>query len=162
MRGIFFSVLALIVVLLTALGIMIFRPSMWKQAAAQFSALAGKSEPAVSPDKASPFTKEEPREDTSRHFTSRIIVPTDDSTVLPTAQSAIAQPSYRFPRDAEIIVGSGKSELLTTFGPPQATITGAELGQLHERLVYLDHVTGEETIIQFLNGKVRNARTYRR
>ena len=70
--------------------------------------------------------------------------------------------AYVFPRDEAVAIETPKSDILAAFGPAQATVTGADLGQLHERMVYVNRSTGEETVILFLNGKVRTIRTYRR
>jgi hypothetical protein len=162
MRGIFFSILALIAVLLTALGLMIFRPSVWRQASAQISALAGKAPSTDAADKTSPFKEDEQKDDTKRHFTSRIVGPAEDQEIPALGPPDNAKPSYRFPRDGEIVVGTSKSDVLAAFGPARVTVTGADLGQLYERLVYTDQSTGEETLVIIRNGKVFTSRTYRR
>lgn len=162
MRRLFFSVLALIAVLLTALGLMVFKPSWWNQATVGLSLLRVNSASAVSSDRASPFAKDEPREDTKRHFTSRILGPADVPGAPAPGQPIPIKPAYSFPREPEVAVGTSKSDVLAAFGQAQATVTGADLGQLYERLLYVDQSSGEETLIVFLNGKVRAVRTYRR
>ncbi len=65
-----------------------------------------------------------------------------------------------FPLAQEIIKGMTKSAVLASFGPPEATVTGADLGQLRERLLYLDALTTRKTLIFFVDGDVIRAETY--
>jgi len=53
-----------------------------------------------------------------------------------------------------------RSAVLANFGPPDATVTGADVGQLRERLIYLDAPTRRKTSILLVDGKVIGAETY--
>lgn len=57
------------------------------------------------------------------------------------------------------MTGVLKSEVVTTFGAPDATVVGADR-QLQERLVYVDATTGRKTMIFIVDGKVTGAETY--
>jgi len=59
----------------------------------------------------------------------------------------------------EIQSGTARSALVALFGPPQATVAGADLGQLQERLIYLDPPTKRRTLISLVNGSVTFAET---
>ena len=55
-----------------------------------------------------------------------------------------------------------KSAVLASFAATAATVTGADVGQLLERLVYLDTSTRTTTTIYFMDGKVIRAETFTR
>jgi len=54
--------------------------------------------------------------------------------------------------------GMAKSSIMATFGPPEATVSGAD-GQLRERLVYVDKKTGRKTFVFLANGNVSSVET---
>ena len=66
----------------------------------------------------------------------------------------------RFPLAQEVIQGMKKSAVLASFGPPEATVTGADVGKLFERLLYRDASTRRTTLIFFVDGNVIRAETY--
>ena len=66
----------------------------------------------------------------------------------------------RFPMAQEIIKGMTKSSVLASFTTPAATVTGADVAQLLERLIYLDESSKRTTSIYFVDGKVIRAETY--
>ena len=66
----------------------------------------------------------------------------------------------RFPLAQEIIKGTTKSAVLASFATPAATVSGADVGQLLERLIYLDASSKRTTSIYFVDGKVIRAETY--
>ena len=68
----------------------------------------------------------------------------------------------RFPLAQEIIKGMTKSAVLASFAAPAATVTGADVGQLLERLIYLDASSKRTTSIYFVDGKVIRAETFTR
>jgi hypothetical protein len=55
-----------------------------------------------------------------------------------------------------------KADVLASFAAPAATVTGADAGQLLERLLYLDASTRRTTLIYFMDGKVIRAETFTR
>ena len=67
---------------------------------------------------------------------------------------------YRFPTRGEITIGATKADTLAIFGPPQASVAGADRGQLQERMIYTEKSTGKNTIIAVINGKVTSADTF--
>jgi len=158
MRRIFLLIFALIVVLVACTGLLLYRPSVWPAAAARIGASPFGSPPA---DRESPFAMPEPKPTVT-------IVPTP---VPPSDAAQWAKPvspenavsasvEYRFPTRTDIRVGTSKPEILASFGPPQATVTGADRGQLQERMIYTERSTGKKTLIAVVNGKVTSAETY--
>jgi len=156
MRRIFPLVFALIVVLLACIGLLLYRPSLWPEVAAQIGAY-----PVEAPargERESPFAKVEPQ--------IKVQLPTlppPDTTQQqkPTpVENATSTPAvYRFPTGADIKIGATKPDIIAIFGPPQVGVTGADRGQLQERLIYTDRSTGQRTTIAVVNGKVTSAET---
>jgi len=66
---------------------------------------------------------------------------------------------YRFPLADEIQSGTARTTVMARFGPPLATVTGADRGQLLERLIYADKANNRRTQIWLVNGKVTAAET---
>jgi hypothetical protein len=66
----------------------------------------------------------------------------------------------RFPVAQDISKGMTKSSVLASFATPAATVTGADVAQLLERLVYLDPSSKRTTAIYFVDGKVFRAETH--
>ena len=156
MRGLFFSVLALIAVLLIALGMMVFRPSWWNQATASLSRFGAAPTSTVSTDRAARLRNRSPDQIPST-------IRTSESSHQTVGRKACrprfpCPPSGRpmsFRETRRLPLRLLSRTFSAAFGPAQATVTGADLGQLHERMVYVNRSTGEETVILFLNGKVR-------
>jgi hypothetical protein len=157
MRGIFYSVLFLVAAIVIGVGFVILRPqSWWPQAAATFSAINGRSLGKVE-SRTSPFAKPKPVEK------SRTARPQPRSSALEESMAVtvtLTDTPRHFPLAQEIIKGMTKSVVLASFGPPEAMITGADLGQLRERLLYLDALTSRTTLIFFVDGNVIRAATY--
>jgi hypothetical protein len=159
MRGLIYPVVFLIAAILIGVGFLILRPqSLWAPAVATFSAIAGKvhgqaeSHPSpFSRPKAvekSPAARPEARSSASEGSVTVTVI------ALPPAVPA------RFPMAQEIIKGMTKSSVLASFTTPAATVTGADVAQLLERLVYLDPSSKRTTAIYFVDGKVIRAETY--
>jgi len=129
--------------------------------AAQASAiLAGVSSHASSDqsaDRKAPAPQPPPAK---RHARSQALPPAETHDESIPAPSVHTSSIYRFPLAPEIVAGSTRADILNTFGPPAATITGADLGRLQERLVYIEKSTRRKTLISILNGRVVAAQTY--
>ena len=54
-----------------------------------------------------------------------------------------------------------KAAVLANFAAPAATVTGADVGKLLERLLYLAS-TGTTTTMYFIDGRVSRAETFTR
>ena len=160
MRGLFNAVVALIVMLLAGIGLLLFRPSWWPQESASFFQAKAKSESAVPAERASPFTPPEPRDGTKRPTPTNEPVRREDPETGPPPRPTSAQTSSHFPLESEIVAGTPESVVQATFGPPEAIVSGSDLGRLQERLVYMDKSTGKKTLIFLLDGKVVGAQTY--
>ena len=158
MRRIFLFSLALIVVLVACIGLLLYRPSLWPKAAARLGVTVPEFVPA---ERANPFATPEAKEASNK-------LPTPVAPSAATLASEVRSPeppgtasaNYRFPTRADIRVGTSKPDILANFGPPQATVTGADRGQLQERLIYTEPSTGRKTAIAVVNGKVASAETF--
>ena len=160
MRGLIYPVVFLIAAILIGVGFLILRPqSLWAPAVATFSAITGKAH-GKTESLPSPFAKTkaveksraarpEPRSSASEGSVTVTVIP------LPPTDT-----TRRFPLAQEIIKGTTKSAVLASFATPAATVTGADVGQLLERLIYLDASSKRTTSIYFVDGKVIRAETY--
>jgi len=165
MRGLFGPVVFLCAVLLIAIGYLLLHPeSGWRQATAAFTAITEGSfakPPQTSSDKPTPMPMERPMpmEKSRTARPERLSAAPEESTVtikpLPPTETL-----RRFPLIPEITKGTPKSEVLATFGTPDATVTAAERGQLLERLLYWDKSARKGTLIFFVDGNVIRAETY--
>jgi hypothetical protein len=157
-RRIFVFAFALIAALVACIGLLLYRPSLWPEVAARLGASAPEFVPA---ERADPFATPEIKE-----TTAKLPTPVAPSDTLEQSQVPSPEPSggasliYRFPTRADIPVGTTKPDILATFGPPQATVTGADRGQLQERLIYTEPKTGRKTAIAVTDGKVTRAETF--
>ena len=156
MRRIFLLVFALIVALVACLGLLLYRPSLWPEVAARIGAYPVEAPP--SGERESPFAKVEPQ--------IKLQLPTlppPDMTQQqkPASVENVTRPPavYRFPTGADIKIGAAKPDIIAIFGPPQVGVTGADRGQLQERLIYTDRSTGQRTTIAVVDGKVTSAET---
>jgi hypothetical protein len=160
MRRLVYPVVFLIAAILIGVGFLILRPqSLWEPAVASLSAIAGKlhgqsgSHPHPSPF-SSPKAIEKSR--TARPLPRSSA--SDGSVTVTVIALPIAPP--RFPLAQEILKGMTKSSVLSSFATPAATVTGADVAQLLERLIYLDESSKRTTSIHFADGKVIRAETY--
>jgi len=165
MRQLFFPVLILIAMLVIGTVLMIMRPnSWWPQVAGTISAVIGRSAVGSSGPLPSPFSDGKAEKKNkgvalsggNGSVTVEVVnVPPNGSTGA--AQSAGA--SHPFPLASEIANGTAKSAILERFGPPQATVTGADRGQLRERLLYVEPATQKKTVIFLVNSNSVGAET---
>jgi hypothetical protein len=159
MRRIFFLVLALVVALLGCTVVLLFRPSLWPEAAARIGATTAEAPRAA--ERRSPFTTPDAKQVGPKR---PLLLSAFESRREPEPaafRSATSEPvKYPFPMGTEINVGTLKSEVLASFGPPDILVTGADLGRLHERIIYVDRSTHKKTVIAVVNGKVATAETY--
>jgi hypothetical protein len=161
MRGLIYPVVFLIAAIMIAVSFLILRPqSLWAPAVATFSAIAGKVHGRAE-SHPSPFSKPKAVE---KSRAARQLPPSIASegsvtvTVIPLPPIA----PRRFPLAQEISKGMAKSAVLASFGAPTATVTGADVGELLERLLYLDESTMRTTLIYFVDGRVIRSETYTR
>ena len=154
----FMMILALIAVLLACTGLLLLRPSLWPEAAARI----GVAPPATpSPgERDSPFATQLPTAP-SKSPTKVVASPSTDEREPATPQTAPPGPAnYPFPIATAINVGTSKSDVVAAFGPPAATVTGADVGRLNERIIYLDRAAQKKTVITIVNDKVASSATY--
>ena len=160
MRGIIYPVVALIAAIIVGASLLILRPqSLWVPAIA---ALTGEAHGKTG-SLPSPFGKAKTAEKSrTTRPQSRSIEPEGSVTVnvipLPLTVTVTDTPR-RFPLAQEIVKGMTKSAVLASFANPTATVTGADVGHLVERLIYLDSSSMKTTLIYFVDGKVIRAET---
>jgi hypothetical protein len=158
MRRIFLFTLALIAVLVACTGLLLLRPSLWREAAARIGVA-----PVATPspgERDSPFATPPPTAP-SKVPTKLAASPSSDEREPATPQSAPPAPvKYLFPIATAINVGTSKSDVIAAFGLPAATVTGADVGRLNERIIYLDRAAQKKTVITIVNGKVASSATY--
>jgi hypothetical protein len=158
MRRMFFIVLLFIAVLGTCIVVLLFQPSLWPEVATRIGAAT--SETPRSADRASPFSKPEPKHTAAKQRTIRK-PPDSDEEHEPAPPKAIPESvTYPFPIGTEITVGTSKRDVFAAFGSPEVAVTGADFGRLQERLIYIDRLTGKRTFISVVNGTVAGAGTY--
>jgi hypothetical protein len=161
MRGLFYPLVLLVLALLIGVGWLILDPESGRQATAAFSAITGrvigKDQP---PPRASDKTKPKPAK-ISRTPRAQPPAKAPEGSVTVTVWTfPPTEADRRFPAAPEITQGLAKSALLATFGPPEAMVTGADRGQLMERLLYRDPFSRRITLIFFADGNVTRAETY--
>jgi hypothetical protein len=155
MHRMFYPIVALTVVLVGGIVWLIARPpSWWSQVSATFSSITARSPNAKSAPRPSPTEKPNPlgRKKASPAGQSDWKAEVVDS--MPTASAPTPTDRYSFPVPQDILLGTVRSVILTRFGPPGATVTGADVGQLRERFIYIDKATGRKTVIFLINGAV--------
>jgi len=158
MRGLSFIVLALIAMLLVGAVILVIHPPSWlPQASAILSGVSSHASSDQGADRKAPAPEPPP---VRRHAKPEAVPPAETHEASIPAPSVHTNPTYRFPLAPEIVTGSTRADILSAYGPPEATITGADLGRLQERLVYIEKSTRRKTLISILNGKVVAAQTY--
>ena len=157
MRRIIFPVILLIASIMIGVTLLVIRPqSMWAPVVA---ALTGKSNEKTA-SRPSPLAEKKtveksrparpgPRSDESSEAVTVNVLP-----------SPPANTPRRFPLAQDIVKGMTKAAVLADFATPTATIAGADVGQLLERLVYVEPSIRKTTFIYFADGKVIRAETY--
>jgi len=161
MRGLIYPVVFLIAAIVIGVGFLILRPqSLWAPATAALSAITGKAHGKAG-SLPSPFAKSKPV-DKSHAPRPQPLSSESEGSVTVTVIALPVTDTPRFPLAQEIIKGMTKSAVLASFAAPAATVTGADVGQLLERFVYLDTSTGTTTTIYFIEGKVIRAETFTR
>lgn len=159
-------ILFMIGILVLALGWMVISPPTWlPQVASTISSMvspssAGKTEtPSEPKNKPSPTKKEATSRPQERRAAPEATAA--PSTAMTAATPRAVQAPRRFPSATEIrrMTGAARSEIVTAFGSPDATVVGADR-QLQERLVYVDAATGRKTMIFIVDGRVTGAETY--
>lgn len=159
MRGLFNYVVVLIAAIVIGVGFLILRPQSWWPRAPTFSAIIGKERGNVE-SRTSPFAKPKPVEKSQTARPQPRSSASEGSVTVTVIPLPPTDTPRRFPLAQEIIKGMKKSAVLASFGPPEATVTGADVGQLLERLLYLDASTRRATLILFVDGNVIRAETY--
>ena len=160
MRRITYSVLTLVIVLSACTGLLIFRQSWWPEVSARVSDVVARSGSKDSANRISPFA--EPKKDVASKPVAVAVRPSppQESAITPPTSQTPAEVTYPFPDASEISSGTSKASILAVFGPAEVVVTGADFGQLNERLVYRDKLTGKRTVISTVNGRVSGAQTY--
>jgi hypothetical protein len=156
MRRIFFFTLSLIAILVACTGILLFRPSLWPQAAARIGATVAEAPRAA--DRDSPFAKAESQAALNRKPVV-LAVATAQPEAAPPQTVIPLRAEYPFPTRADISLDTSKPDIVANFGPPQVSVTGADRGQLQERMIYTERTTGKKTVIAVVNGKVTSVET---
>jgi hypothetical protein len=166
MRGLFGPVVFLCAVLLSAIGYLLLHPENgWRQATAAFTAIAARNS-APKPQQSSsakptPMPMETPMPMASRTARpERLSAVPEESGSVTIMRLPPTETLRRFPLIPEIRKGTAKSEVLATFGTPDATVTSADRGQLLERLLYRDKSTRKATLIFLVDGNVIGAEAY--
>ena len=157
MRRIIYPVVALIAAIIIGVALLTLRPqSLWVPAVA---ALTGKPHEKTA-SLLSPFAKAKAVEkNRAAHPQPRATEP-EGSVTVNVIPLPLTDTPRRFPLAQEIVKGMTKSAVLAGFATPSATITGADVGHLLERLIYLDPSTRKTTLIYCADGKVIQAETY--
>jgi len=158
MRLIFVFAMALIAALVACTGLLLLRPSLWPEAAARIGLAPP---PAPNPgERDSPFAISPPA-NPPKSSGAPIPRPEGERPQTSAAQAAMPMPmQYPFPTATAVAVGTSKSAVLAAFGPPTVAVTGADVGRLNERIMYLDRSTQKKTVITIVNGKVASTATY--
>ena len=157
MRRIIYPVVVLIAAIMVGTALLILRPeSLWVPAV---EAITGKS-------RAKPEARPSPLANAKAVAKSRPVHPQpgpDESegsvTVNVIPLPVTEKPPRRFPLAQDVVKGMTKSAVLASYDAPEATVTGADVGHLMERLIYLDSSSRRRTLIYFVDGKVTRAET---
>jgi hypothetical protein len=161
MRSLSYFVLTLVGVLLVGVTLVLVRPQSWlPQASASIYNLFGR--PATPADKPSPLaekSKPESAHKASPQAHRALEAAASPETPAPGAPPAVIEQHYPFPLAGQIASGSSKNSIIASFGRPEATVTGADTGQLRERYIYWDRATGRKTYIFLINAVVTHAET---
>jgi hypothetical protein len=157
MRRIVFPVVFLIASIMIGVAMLVLRPqAIW---APMVAAITGKAREKTG-STTSPFAKTKAGEKNRPAHSG----PRSDESPGTVTVTVIPGPPpdrpRRFPLGHEIAKGMTKADVLASFGTPTATVAGADVGQLLERLVYSDPPTRRTTSIYLADGKVIRAETY--
>lgn len=159
MRRIFFLILALTIVLVVCTGLLLYRPSIWPEAAARIG--VNSPPPSHSTGRESPFAVPETKQIGAKLRTISSTPNFLQSSEPPLSRSSgIVAGKHAFPTGTEINIGLSKADLLGRFGPPEVTVTGSDFGRLYERMIYRERSTGKKTVIVLVDGKVAGAETF--
>jgi len=159
MRRVIYPVLTLVIVLLVATGLFVFRQSWLPEVTARIGGTAA-TDSRGGADRTSPFVKAA-KDNAVKHSTAvDRPMPQQEPVVSEPAGQPATQVSYPFPEASEVLAGTQKTAILATFGPPEVMVTGADFGRLNQKFVYRDKSTGRKTIISVVNGNVASAQTY--
>jgi hypothetical protein len=154
----FYPVLVLTLVLVAGIVWLVLRPPVWwSQISAVVSSVTGtgrSSNKKVAPslpssDKPNPAGRKKP-DQPGQPDPRTGVVETSPMAPSPTPMEI----RYPFPTAQDIVAGTARLAILARFGPPGATVTGADVGQLRERFIYIDKATGRKTVIFLVNGAV--------
>lgn len=165
MRSLFYPLLTLIGILLVGVTLLLYRPEAWfPQAPRSLSGLSDLLR-ASAVEKPSPMP--EPLEAKSKTSGKGPATPRQPEAIgtegpgasIPVAGRPAPEKRYPFPIAEQIAPGTLQATLLATYGRPEARVTGADTGELHERYVYVDPATGRRTFIAMINAVVTNAQT---
>src|SRR3954464_10552323 len=150
MRGLIYPVVFLIAAIVIGVGFLILRPqSLWAPAAATLPAITGKAHGKAG-SLPSPFAKPKPVEKSRAHRPQPLSSESEGSVTVTVIALPVTDTPH-FPLAQKIIKGMTKSAVLASFTAPAATVTGADVGQLLERLVYLDTSSRRTTTIDFID-----------
>jgi hypothetical protein len=158
-RGIFNYVIVLIAAIVIGVGLLVLRPQSWLPRAAIFSAITGKAPEKVE-SRTSPLAKPKPVGKSHTAASPPRSSASEGSATVTVTLLPPTEAPRRFPLAQEIVRGMKKSAVLARFGRPEATVAGADAGQLFERLLYLDASTRRTTLIFLVNGDAIRAETY--
>jgi len=159
MHRLFAIILAFILLLVACIGLLLYRPSLWPAAAARIGVVPSEAPPAT--DRESPFSMPLHKETTNARPRSLPTPDTAQATASIQNQGAtLVSLPYRFPTRAEITIGAAKADIVAAFGPAAVSVTGADRGQLQERMIYTERSTAKKTIIAIVNGRVTNVETF--
>jgi hypothetical protein len=151
--------MAFILLLVACILLLLYRPALWPEAAARIGVVP--SEFPAATDRESPFSIAPQTKTTSA--SPRALPTLDKAQATAPSQdqhATLASLPYRFPTRAEITIGANKADILAAFGPAHVSITGADRGQLQERMIYTERSTAKKTIIAIVNGRVTNVETF--
>jgi hypothetical protein len=155
MYRMFYPIVALTVVLVGGIIWLISTPpAWWSQVSATLASVTGRSPtaksapPSTSPEKPNPLGRKKASHPGQSDWRVEIL----ESNPSASAPAATERPP--FPAAQDVQPGTARSVILKTFVPPGATVTGADVGQLRERFIYIDKTTGRKTVIFLTNGFV--------
>jgi hypothetical protein len=156
MRGIFVPLMVLAAALIAALGLLIFKPQSWSQVTAAVAGVIAPAKPAAT---AAARTDSTPLEARRKPHARESAAGREGSEAAAAPLLAVPATPRPFPLPGDILPGTARSAVFARFGPPEAAVTGADLGKLRERLIYIDKANGRRTHIFLLNGNVTGTET---
>ena len=165
MRNLFYPAVALVCILLIAVSALVLWPDsflpQWHHSLAAFlrpSSSENKPSPSPAPTAEKKTAVKKPAG--SSHPST---VPVMEAAVepVPVPAGALSSPArqYPFPVAEQIPAGTPLATVIGQFGRPEMKATGADKGELRERYVYVDRLTGRRTFIAVVNSIVTSAQT---